>query len=122
LIASGAETSAARICQQVATFISRYGDSRFSDIEGGDSDEPRVNDRAGYWKQMVGGPRLYLLRSDALQDACKGYDVREIGNALKSSGALYRVDPDEKHLGVKTRTPHGTLERLYCVVPGKLET
>jgi putative DNA primase/helicase len=121
LIASGAETSAARICQQVATFISRYGDSRFSDIEGGDSDEPRVNDRAGYWKQMVGGPRLYLLRSDALQDAARGHDLSEIGNALNSAGALYRVGGDGRHLTVVTRTPRGNDDRFYYVNPEKLD-
>ena len=120
LIASGAETPAARICQLVATFISRYGDSRFSDIDGGDSNEPRVFDRAGYWEQ-IDGKRIYLLRSDALLDAAKGHDLREIGSALKSSGALHKVGGDGEHLTIVTRTPRGNYERFYYVDPEKLD-
>jgi putative DNA primase/helicase len=101
LISSGAETPAARVCQLVAIYISRYGDSKFSDVKGGDPDEPRVFDRAGYWEQDA-GQRIYLLRSDALLDAAKGYDLREIGSSLKSSGALHKVGgerrtPDNSH-------------------------
>lgn len=120
LIASGAETPASRICQLVATYLSRYGDARFSNIEGGEPNEPRVFDRAGYWEQ-IGGHRIYLLRGDALLDAAKGYDLREIGGALKSSTALYRVGGDGRHLTVLTRTPHGTREWFYYVDPEKLD-
>jgi putative DNA primase/helicase len=86
LIASGAETPAARICQMVATYISRFGDARFSNVEGGGDDEPRVYDRAGYWEK-IDDKRIYLLRSDALLDAAKGHDLREIGNAPVSGSA-----------------------------------
>jgi putative DNA primase/helicase len=119
LISSGAETPAARICQQVAAYISRYGDARFSNIEGSDLDEPRVYDRAGYWKQ-TGDKRIFLLRSDALLDAAKGYDLMEIGNALKSAGALYKTG-DGDHLADKAHTPHGPRERFYWVDPEKLD-
>jgi putative DNA primase/helicase len=103
----------------VANYLSRYGDARFSNIEGSDPEEPRVYDRAGYWEQ-IDGKRIYLLRSDSLQDAAKGHDLREIGNALKSSGALYRVDGDGRHLTILKRTPHGTHDRFYYVDPEKL--
>ena len=112
MIASGAETPAARICQMVATYISRFGDARFSDVEGGGDDEPRVFDRAGFWEK-IDDKRIYLLRSDALLDAAKGHDLREIGNALKSAGALYKVGGDGRHLAVLTRTPYGTREWFY---------
>ena len=120
LIASGAETPAARICQMVATYISRFGDARFSDVEGGGDDEPRVYDRAGYWEK-IDDKRIYLLRSDALLDAAKGHDLREIGNALKSAGALYKVGGDGRHLAVLTRTPYGTREWFYYVDIEKLD-
>jgi hypothetical protein len=74
------------------------GDARFSNIEGSDPDEPRVCDRAGYWKQ-IGDKRIFLLRSDALLDAAKGHDLTEIGNALKSAGALYK-NGDGDHLAL----------------------
>ena len=120
LIASGAETPAARICQMVATYISRFGDARFSNVEGGGDDEPRVYDRAGYWEK-IDDKRIYLLRSDALLDAAKGHDLREIGNALKSAGALHKVGGDGRHLAVLTRTPYGTREWFYYVDIEKLD-
>jgi len=121
LKASGAETPEAKICSMVATFISRYGDARFSDVTENNPDERWVHDRAGWWEQIVGGPRIYLFTSDALQDACKGHDIKEISAALKAAGALQKISADGKHLALVTALPSGNQKRLYYVHPGALE-
>ena len=129
---SGAETPEANICTKVATFISRFAESRFSDIKGSGIDDPpqlRVNDRAGYWEDAssvdaTGKPcktRIYLFRSDALQDACKGHDVTEIAKALDAAGAIWEKQNDGHRLSKRKRTPHGTIEWLYYINPEALE-
>ena len=55
LKASGAETPEAKICALVANFISRFAESRFSDVDGSSGpQDPRIHDRAGYWEQING--------------------------------------------------------------------
>jgi putative DNA primase/helicase len=120
LKSSGAETPEAKICALVATFISRFSESRFSNVGGSGPKDPKINDRAGYWKDIHGGPRIYLFQSDALQDACKGYDIGEITKALDAAGALSEKQGDG-HLSKRTRTPHGTNPWLYYVNPDALE-
>jgi putative DNA primase/helicase len=123
--ARGLESSDTKILKSIASYISRFADSRFSSIKGTGPDE-RVKDRSGYWEDIAcpGGEvwRIFLLTSDALEEAAKGYNIHHISAALKAAGALSKTSGDGKHLAVYTRTPHRTREWLYDIDPEKLQS
>ena len=118
LKANNAETPEAKICAMVLNFISRHAESRFSNVNGGDSDEPKTYDRAGWWDVGSSGQRIYLLPAETIKDACTGHDVREVGKALDAAGALWGKDAGR--LQKKKRTPDGLNIEYYFVNPEAL--
>jgi putative DNA primase/helicase len=129
--ASASESPDAKILEVVANFIDRFGDARFSNIERmPDEQEPRVMDRAGYWRdesirEIIGGHdlpgtrRIYLFNRSGLREATRGYDFGQVVRALDAAGAFTKKDPAGKTASV-VRTPRGMTERLYHVDPEKL--
>lgn len=80
-------SEASQILEQVTDFISRHGDSRFSNADFQDS-QPMIRDRAGWWRDSTDGGRAYLFTSGGLREAVKGFDFKRALDALQESGAL----------------------------------
>jgi putative DNA primase/helicase len=122
--ASGSESPDSKIREVMASYIDKYGDSRFSNV---DDSEAKVVERAGYWKDeaVIGDDsqtrRIYMLTSTGVREATRGYDFRHVIAALEAAGALVRKGSDGK-TSVNTKTPRRLSggERLYHIDPDKL--
>ncbi|MGF6634282.1 DUF927 domain-containing protein [Paraburkholderia sp. MM6662-R1] len=110
----GQSAEHAAILRAVADFIDRYGDSRFSNIEGS---ADLIRDRAGYWKQD-GERRLYLFTSGGLREATKGNDFNRALRALDEAGAI--ADRGKVEIAKVTHTPERK-KRLYHIDPSAIE-
>lgn len=80
-------SEASQILEQVTDFISRHGDSRFSNVDFQDN-QPMIRDRAGWWRDSADKGRAYLFTSGGLREATKGFDFKRALDALQESGAL----------------------------------
>ncbi|SDY68761.1 DUF927 domain-containing protein [Nitrosomonas sp. Nm33] len=96
-----------QILEQVSDFISRHGDSRFSDADSVNHDLPVIRDRAGWWKDYD-GKRVYLFNSPGLREALKGFDFNRALDVLQEVGVLQtlesgkeRAKPTRVSIGVK---------------------
>jgi hypothetical protein len=111
---SGAETPAARICQLVATFISRYAtqDSRTSTVA--------TPTNRGFSTALVTGSRSTASASTCCV-ATPYSKPRRVMTRGKSATPSSRRWGDGEHLTIVTRTPRGDYERFYYVDPEKLD-
>lgn len=73
-----------QILEQVARFIERHGDSRFSDWT---TDNVQVRDRAGWWRDTVEG-RTYLFTAEGMRAALTGFDFKRALYVLEEFGVL----------------------------------
>jgi putative DNA primase/helicase len=137
--ANGSESPEARILEMVASYIDRFGDSRFSNFNGDDR-EVRIIDRSGWWKlehlpveeeesrqsSLVNEDpgyetrRIYLFTPSGMKEATRGHDLQAVAAALKGAGALVKEGADGRHAAALTTLPTGTRNRLYHVDPKKL--
>ncbi|MFN7643253.1 MAG: DUF927 domain-containing protein [Burkholderiales bacterium] len=81
-----------KILDQVAGFVERHGDSRFSDAAA-DADtveRTRIINRAGWWRDDAAG-RVYLFQKDGMREALQGFDFKRALDVLEQSGALSRA-------------------------------
>jgi putative DNA primase/helicase len=78
-----------KILDQVAGFVERHGDSRFSDAAA-DADtveKTKVINRAGWWRDDAAG-RAYLFHKDGMREALQGFDFKRALDVLEQAGAL----------------------------------
>ena len=108
-----------QILAGIASFIERHGSSRFSAIDGSET-EGRVFDRAGYW-EIEPSRRLYLFNKSGLIEAAAGYGLARIVKALEAAGALAKRDANSKRNTKNYRLPGGGQARLYVIDPERLE-
>lgn len=108
-----------QILGSIAGFLERHGDSRFSDLDAGDSAHP-VRDRAGYW-EIDQQRRLYLFNKSGLLEAAAGFGLARICKALDGAGAFAKRDTDRKRYTKKYRLPGGGFANLYVVDPERLD-
>ncbi|MBK7001965.1 MAG: DUF927 domain-containing protein [Rhodoferax sp.] len=104
-----------QILQQVAAFIERHGDSRFSDSDS--TEDAPVRDRAGWWRDGSAG-REYLFTTDGMHEALKGFDFKRALDVLQLAGAI----PEPGKNGERSRPIRiaGRTMKLYPVTPDKL--
>jgi putative DNA primase/helicase len=127
-----------RSLSTLASFINRFGDSRFSDIHGEKEEVTYdeitaekiihkapgrvVIDRAGYWEDIVDEAgaerRIYLFTTDGFKEAIKGHEVGQVIDALRAANAFTKTDP--KQTAVVRWIPRKGSERLYHIDPAKL--
>lgn len=102
-----------QVLEQVAAFIERHGDSRFSDADVL-NDTMRIN-RAGWWRDATGG-RVYLFNAEGMREAVKGFDLKRALDVLQEAGALPGTTGERS----KAQRINGRLMRLYPVPADKL--
>lgn len=108
----GGNSETSQILDQVLDFISRHGDSRFSNADGNISNELVVRDRAGWWRDRD-GERVYLFTAAGLREAVKGFDFKRALNALEEVGAL--AGPDGSGERAKFIRINGRGLKLYPI-------
>lgn len=109
-------TESRQTLEAVQAFIDRHGDSRFSDIDLIDTrDQPKVINRAGYWRDTAGG-RIFYFNSDALKEAVTGFSIRDIGRTLKEAGWLAEQSTGGKTSMIISLGKQGK-KRMYAIKP-----
>lgn len=73
-----------RILEFLSDFLTRYGDSMFSDFT---DHSALVRDRAGWWKQSS-QEKIWLFTSEGLKRAVPGYEITRITQAIEQAGWL----------------------------------
>lgn len=105
-----------KILDQVAGFIARHGDSRFSNADDKTTDSIRFN-RAGWWRDKD-SERLYLFTAEGMREAVKGFDWMRAIDILLEVGALPKPGSDGKRS--RLIRVGGQQMRLYQVQASKL--
>ncbi|MEQ1813397.1 MAG: DUF927 domain-containing protein [Candidatus Nitrotoga sp.] len=106
-----------QILEQVAGFIERHGDSRFSDAAQANSDDAMRINRAGWWRDED-GKRTYMFHAEGMREAVKGFDFKRALDILQEAGALPMPGADGKR--AKSMRIGGLLLKLYPVQADKL--
>jgi putative DNA primase/helicase len=103
-----------QILQNVADYILKHGDTKFTDKNIPD-DKPRL-DRAGWYTDRPEG-RVYLFSSAALREAGGSYDFNRVLDAMDSAGWIV-----EKSSGKRSKTTAiigGARPHLYWILPAE---
>ncbi|MBE1427025.1 putative DNA primase/helicase [Desulfomicrobium macestii] len=95
----------------VKSFITRFGRSRFQDIDGPQQHE-RVLDRAGF-RRCIDGKTQFLFLQEQLGDVLQGIGIKRGVQALNRAGMLRRQESDR--LNQKIRLPDLGRQRVYVV-------
>lgn len=103
------------VVDRLASFLERHGDGRFSDADS--NADIQLRDRAGWWRDSPDG-RDYLLTSDGMREALKGFDFKRALDILEELGALPRASSDGKR--TKLYRISGRAIRLYPIQPRNL--
>lgn len=109
-------TEHTQILKAVSDYLVKYGDSRFTNKDI--PTEPLHGVRSGWFTYTGSGEdkeTTYLLTSEALKDACSGFDLKRALDALDSAGWI--VEKDEGRHSKKTNITGGGKPRLYWIKP-----
>jgi phage/plasmid primase-like uncharacterized protein len=101
------------ILAHVRGFIEAHGQSRFQQWDA--SDSQKVIDRAGFWRDVEGERRYYVLTETFQRELCTGFDLRNVVRVLKATGAL-EPGGDGKSTR-KERLPGIGPARCYVLTP-----
>jgi len=101
-----------QILQNVADYILRFGDSKFSD-KSNPNEAPRV-ERAGWYTDRE-GERTYLFTPAALREAGGNYDFNRVLDALDSAGWIVEKDCGKR--SKKTAITGAGKNSLYWILP-----
>ena len=103
--------------QDVADFIDKHGDSRFSDADAlpDDQRQPLIHNRAGYWRNTDTG-RVFLFTTGGMREALKGHDFGRALGYLQAAGMMPPTGSDGK--SAKVMAIQGKRSRWYEVRPG----
>lgn len=113
----GVRSEHEQILANVAGFIERHGDARFSSVENTLSHSPMVRDRAGWWRDDAEG-RTYLFSGEGLAEALGGFDVKRGTEALEVAGWIVERDAGARSVRVRI---NGSRRRVYAIRPAEAE-
>jgi putative DNA primase/helicase len=78
------DTEQQQILNAVSAYLEKYGDARFTCIL---EDIQLRGERSGYWR-YENNVKQWLFTKSGLQEATKGYDLKQVVAVLKSAGCL----------------------------------
>ncbi len=107
---SGDLTEDERAVNQVLAFISQHKHQRFKWINTDKSNNP-VN-MCGYWQKST---NRYFFTESGFEEACKGFEKRDVLRALKSRGILVCRDKDHYDYQFPAAALHDTGGKAFCV-------
>ncbi|MEQ6916876.1 hypothetical protein [Halomonas aquatica] len=111
----GVRSEHEQILANVAGFIERHGDARFSGVESDPAHTPMVRDRAGWWRDDAEG-RTYLFSGEGLAEALGGFDLKRGTEALDT--AVWLVERENENRSIRL-TIHGSRLRVYAIRPAE---
>ncbi len=106
-----------QIVEQVAAFIDRHGDGRFSSVDACPEKYP-IRDRAGWWCEGDDG-REYLFTAVGRREALQGFDFKRGLDVLQEVGALPEPGADGKRARFQRINGHG--QKVYSINAEKLD-
>jgi putative DNA primase/helicase len=107
-----------QIIEQLADFIAKHGDSRFSLATSKSNYPTTVRDRAGWYVEHDDG-RTFYFNSVGLREATTGFDFETALDVLEDAGALVPPQGGDVRSKVK-RFPGHERTRVYEIDPDKL--
>lgn len=113
----GVRSEHEQILANVAGFIERHGDARFSSVESDPAHTPTVYNRAGWWRDDAEG-RTYLFSGDGLSEALGGFDLKRGTEALEVAGWIVERDAGARSVRVRI---NGNRRRVYAIRPAEAE-
>lgn len=109
--------------QAVRAFLTRHGESRFTDMEVRALEEeegrrPRATFNRAGWRTSRGGTTEYLVDPDVFRfEVCQGFDPNQVCRALVEKGCLRHGEEAGKvRYTLHRTTPDATTSRRYYVV------
>lgn len=113
----GGNSEIAQIRDQVAAFIDRHGDARFSNADLSDTQAGLlVRDRAGWWRDSANG-REFLFTAQGMREALHGFDYKRGLAVLEELGALLPSGSSERSKAVRLG---GRPVKVYGLDPARL--
>jgi putative DNA primase/helicase len=106
-----------QVLEQLADFIDRHGDSRFSPATATMIAYYPVRDRAGWWDNDA-EDRVYLFTAEGMREALKGFDFDRALDVLEQAGVI--PPPDEKGRRPRQKKIGGKNTRVHLVDPDAL--
>jgi len=108
-----------KILDQVAAFVERHGDSRFSDADASNeaADRTRIVNRAGWWRDST-AERTYLFHAAGMREAVSGFDFKRALDVLEQAGALPKSSGERAKPERVAGQPKPI--RLYAIQSAKL--
>lgn len=113
------ETEEKRILRNISDFISKHGDSKFSQLGKSFGEEKSVSNRAGWYKDTEHG-RVYMFFPTALLEAAGKFERARIVRALSAANWIVDSDSDNRFTK-KTRLPGGGSKGLYHICEKEAE-
>ena len=105
------DTEGLQIVEAVTYYIESYGDARFTSTD----DENRLHGvRSGYWRDTFEG-RQWLFTKSGLMEATKGYDIKQVVNALKEAGMLKLDSQGYSTITANFKNNETGNKRFYCI-------
>ena len=105
--------------EQVRSFISAHGSSRFLPAWEQGGSAQLVRDIAGFRKREGDGWDYFVTSSAWRDEVCKGFNSATIATALRERGLL--VAPEQGRFSSVVRVPGEGRQRLYHLLSGLLE-
>jgi putative DNA primase/helicase len=105
----GVKSEHEQILANVAGFIERHGDARFSELHGGANHT--VHNRAGWWRDDAEG-RAYLFNKEGLKEALGGFELKRGTEALEVAGWIIEREGNARSVRVRII---GTRHRVYVI-------
>jgi hypothetical protein len=81
-------------------------------------DDTRLyGERSGYWREDHHQGRQWLFTKAGLQQACKGFDFKQVVDVLKVSGWLLLDSEGKSAIRVNIKNNVTGKNRFFCIVP-----
>lgn len=115
-------SEAARGIAAVRAFLEAHGESRFTPWDADEETRQRTINRAGFRKKEDDGQWFYVLQGAYQKEVCKGFDHKQVSEALRAGGMLHISGEttgkgNAKRYTTQSRLPGIGRTRCYLITP-----